>query len=58
LINKSSLLKFLLEKTEEDIRNLTEFVNENDNSFLKSGDIQLLMKCSEFIQELTEKKIL
>ena len=56
LNNKSSLLDFLLEKTEEDIRNLTEFVNENDNSFLKSGDIQLLMKCSEFIQELTEKK--
>ena len=56
LNNKSSLLEFLLEKTEEDIRNLTEFVNENDNSFLKSGDIQLLMKCSEFIQELTEKK--
>jgi len=47
---------FLLEKNEEDIRNLTEFVNENDNSFLKTGDIQLLMKCSEFIQELIEKK--
>ena len=46
------MLDFLLEKTEEDIRNLTEFVNENDNAFLKSGDIQLLMKCSEFIQEL------
>ena len=56
LNNKSSLLDFLLEKTEEDIRNLTEFVNENDNSFLKAGDIQLLMRCSEFIQELTEKK--
>ena len=56
LNNKSSLLDFLLEKTEEDIRNLTEFVNENDNAFLKSGDIQLLMKCSEFIQELCEKK--
>ena len=56
LNNKGNLLDFLLEKTEEDIRNLTEFVNENDNSFLKAGDIQLLMKCSEFIQELAEKK--
>ncbi len=56
LHNKSSLFEFLLEKTEEDIRNLTEFVNENDNSFLKAGDIQLLLKCSEFIQELIEKK--
>ena len=51
LHNKSNLLEFLLEKSEEDIRNLTEFVNENDNSFLKAGDIQLLMKCSEFIQK-------
>lgn len=56
LHNKESLLNFLLEKSEEDIRNLTEFVNENDNSFLKAGDIQLLMKCSEFIQELVERK--
>ena len=57
LHNKSNLLDFLLEKKEEDIRNLTEFVNENDNSFLKAGDIQLLMRCSEFIQELVEKKL-
>lgn len=45
-----------MEKSEEDIRNLTEFVNENDNFFLKAGDIQLLMKCSELIQELVERK--
>lgn len=56
LNNKSSLLDILLEKTEEDIRNLTEYVYESDNAFLKSGDIQLLMKCSEYIQELCEKK--
>lgn len=56
LHNKESLLNFLLEKSEEDIRNLTEFVNENDNSFLKAVDIQLLMKSREFIQELVERK--
>ena len=57
LNNKSSLLDILLEKTEEDIRNLTEFVYESDKAFLKSGDIQLLMKVVSISKNYVRKRV-
>ena len=41
----------------KDIQNLIEFVNEVDNSFLKSSDIQDLIKTMTFKKNITKKNI-
>jgi hypothetical protein len=52
LTNKRDLIPFIKDKDVEGIRNLAEFVGEDDNSSLKASDIQDFIKCVEFIQEL------
>ena len=52
LFEKNGLPEFLLDKKEEDIQNLIEFVGEVDNSFLKASDIQDLMKTVTFFNEV------
>ena len=52
LTNKIDFLPFIKDKTIDDMRNLAEFVGEDDNSSLKASDIQDLIKCIDFIVEL------
>ncbi len=52
LTNKEEFIKFMKDKEVEGLRNLVEFVGEDDNSSLKSSDIQDFIKCIEFIVKL------
>ena len=54
LTNKKELIPFIKDKDQEGIRNLAEFVGEDDNSSLKASDIQDFIKCVEFIQNLKQ----
>ena len=54
LTNKKDLIPFIKDKDQEGIRNLAEFVGEDDNSSLKASDIQDFIKCVEFIQDLKQ----
>lgn len=53
IINKkSNFLPFVINKKEDEIRNLSEFVDDVDRAFLSSGDVKDLLKVIAFINEL------
>ena len=52
LTEKKDLIKFLKDKDVEGLRNLIEFVGEDDNSSLKASDIQDFLRCIQFINDL------
>ena len=52
LKEKKGSLKFLIELTGEDCRTLQELVTERDEAILTNHEIQDMMKCNEFIQNL------
>ena len=49
LTEKKDLIKFLKDKDVEGLRNLSEFVGEDDNSSLKASDIDDFIKCVGFV---------
>ena len=63
---KPQALDFLISLSEEDCRNFQEIIDESDNNFLISSDIQDLEKCRKFIDDikaddnksLTDKKLI
>ena len=56
LTEKIELVKFLKDKDENGLRNLVEFVGEDDNSSLKVSDIQDFLKCVNFMNEIKSFK--
>jgi len=56
LKEKKGSLKFLIELTGEDCRTLQELVTERDEAILSNHEIQDMMKCNEFIQNLIKEK--
>ena len=56
LAEKKGSLKFLTELTGEDCRTLQELVTESDEAILTNHEIQDMMKCNEFIQNLIKEK--
>ena len=56
LTEKKDLIKFLKDKDVEGLRNLSEFVGEDDNSSLKASDIDDFIKCVGFVNELSKIK--
>ncbi len=54
LTNNKEFLPFMQNKEIDGIRNLAEFVGDDENSSLKASDIQDFIKCVEFIKELKE----
>ena len=49
---KRGSLNFILKLTDDDCRHLQELVSESENTFLKGADIQDLIKCNNFINNL------
>ena len=56
IFEKENLMKFLFEKKEDDVRAITEFIDDVDSQFVKISDIQELIKCVNFIEDLKEYK--
>ena len=54
--NKKGSLKFIADKSENDIRNLHEVVNMQDDTLITNNDIQDMTKCSTFIHNLGQIK--
>ena len=61
---KRNAFYFLLSFNEEDFRHLHEVINLSDNTFLSSSDIEDMMKCKQFLDNvkgtkpITDKKII
>ena len=53
---KRGSLNFILKLTDDDCRHLQELVSESENTFLKGADIQDLIKCNNFINNLGDIK--
>ena len=54
--NVKGSIKFIAKLNEEDIRNLQELVNMSDDTFVTNNEIQDMIKCSNFINNLGEIK--
>eukprot|EP00833_Pecoramyces_ruminatium_P004922 jgi/Orpsp1_1/1178954/evm.model.c7180000067363.1 len=52
MYNKPELMKFILDKTINDIHQMGEFIDESEDVFIVLSDIDQLESCMSFIQEL------
>jgi len=55
MYRKSELMKFILNKRIEDIRQMSEFIDDTENVFIILSDIDQLESCMSFIQVLNKE---